>query len=129
MFWELDNAAIDFTEDENYTIEKLLPSKAIDENGKDVTAQLLADDKNYLVQPRIGNITTVEYVYNSVPSPNTTQTYVLHSKGFYEYVRDYKNKPNVKFLKQFKNAGALSDYSMVLYKQIMNGNRSNMVKK
>jgi hypothetical protein len=129
MIWELDNAAIDFTADENYTIEKLLPSKAIDENEKEVTAQLSADDKNYLVQPHIGNITTVEYVYNTIPSPGKTQTYVLHSKGFYEYVRDYKNKPDVKFLKQFKHAGALSDYSMVLYKQIMNGNRSNMVKK
>lgn len=124
MFWELDYAAIDFTQDENYTIEKLLPAKAIDENGKDVTALLSAPDKNYLVQPAIGNITTVEYAYTPLKLKSKTQTYVLHSKGYYEYVRDYKNKPNVKFLKQFKNAGALSNYSLVLYKRVMNGDNT-----
>ena len=124
MFWELDYAAIDFTEDENYTIEKLLPAKAIDENEKDVTAILSMADKNYLIQPVIGNITTIDYAYTPAHLENKTQTYVLHSKGYYEYVRDYKNKPNVKFLKQFKNPGALSNYSMVLYKQTINGNNS-----
>jgi hypothetical protein len=128
MFWELDYAAIDFTEDHNYTIEKLLPAKALDENGKDVTAQLSAADENYLVQPVTGNIATVEYAYTSTAAENKTQTYVLHSKGFYEYVRDYKNKPEVKFLRQFKNAGALSNYSMALYKQTVNGDKSNIAK-
>src|SRR5207249_2004464 len=86
MFWELDYAAIDFTADENYTVEKLLPAKAIDENEKDVTGMLFSADNNYLVQPVIGNITTVEYTYTPVQSENKTQTYVLHSKGYYEYV-------------------------------------------
>lgn len=129
MFWELDYAAIDFSQDENYTVAKLLPVLAIDENGKDVTALLSAPDEKYLVQPVPGNLTTVDYAYSPSKDVSKTQTYVLHSKGFYEYVRDYKNKPNVAFLKQFKKTGALSNYSMALYKQTINGDYNSFAKK
>jgi len=128
MFWEMDYAAIDFSKDEDYTVQKLLPAKAVDENGKDVTALLSAADEKYLVQPVAGNITTVEYAYDNTTDKNKTQTYVLHAKGYYEYVRDYKNKPDINFLQQFKNPGALSAYSMALYKQFENGDLSKMAK-
>lgn len=129
MFWELDYAAIDFTPDENFTVEKLLPAKAIDEEGNDVTALLSGADEKYLVQPVPGNLTVVDYTYQPVRDENKTQSYVLHAKGYYEYVRDYKNDPDVKFLKQFKNKGALSNYSMALYKQTINGDYNSFAKK
>lgn len=129
MFWELDYAVIDFSNDQQYTIEKLLPSKAVDEKGNDVTQLLTVADEQYLVQPVPGTLTTVDYVYDRTVPANKTQTFVLHSKGYYEYVRDFKNKPDVVFLQQFKNPGALSNYSMNLYKKVVNGDFSSIAGK
>lgn len=129
MFWELDYAAIDFTADAVCSVETILPSNAVDENGRDVTALLSTADAQYLVQPQPGNYTTVEYIYNKKVPEGKAQTFVLHSKGYYEYIRNYTNAPDVDFLKQFKHKGALSKYSMVLYKQVVQGDYSSFASK
>ena len=114
MFWELDYAGIDYTENEIISIEKQVPVNAIDETGQNVSDMLAAADGNHLVQPEPGNITTISYDYHK-PLEGQAQTYILHSKGWYETIRDFRGQPDVTFLQQFKKEGALASFSLELF--------------
>ncbi|HLK27843.1 MAG TPA: hypothetical protein VKT28_04635 [Puia sp.] len=129
MFWEIDYAAIDFSDDADIHVSKLLPLNAIDEKGNDVTQLLSKEDGNYLEQPEIGDATVINYDYTPVKDSSKTQTFILHAKGYYEHVREYTNAANISFLKQFRQPGAMSDFSMRLYKQAMNADVNALVKK
>jgi hypothetical protein len=119
MFWELDYAAVDFSGPADYTLNLLSPKMAVDEAGRDVTALISIADGTYLEQPVPGNATDIEYAYIPNTDSSKTQTFILHAKGYYEHVRNFKGSANVPFLKQFKKPDALSQYSRSLYKDIM----------
>jgi hypothetical protein len=129
MFWEVDYAAIDFSNDAQFNVTQLSPLKATDETGTEVTQLLTTADGNYLEQPVPGNAVNIEYAFAPEKDKNKTQTFILHAKGYYEHVRDYKSLPNVTFLEQFKKADALSLYSMKLYKDVMTGDAQSLVAK
>ncbi len=122
MFWQIDYAAIDYSDDTPLQISRLQPEKATDETGADVLPLLVKEDAGFLQQPVPGNATVIEYPYTPLTDSNQEQTYILHAKGYYEHVRNYTNAPDIGFLKQFRQPGALSNYSMDLYKQAMNTN-------
>lgn len=127
MFWEIDYAAIDFSADKNFTIEKISPSVATDETGKNVLPQLIKKDGTYLEQPVPGNMVTLQY--NCKPStPNTERSYILHTKGYYIHVRDFKGAPKVAFLKQFNQPNAFPEFSLQLYKKFRNTNMAPLSK-
>jgi hypothetical protein len=127
MFWEIDYAAIDFSDDNNFSVETISPSVATDETGKNVLPELNKKDGIYLEQPVPGNCVTLEY--KGLPKrPNTLQTYFLHTKGYYTHVRDLKGSPNVAFLKQFKKPGGLPAYSLELYKKFSTTTMQSLVK-
>ncbi len=118
MFWEIDYAAIDYSEENTFTIQKILPSKATDESGKNILPALQKEDAVYLAQPDIGNTATIIYNTASLNDASKTRTYILHTKGYYEHIRDFKNPPDLKFLEQFKTPGAFPLYGMQLYKKM-----------
>ena len=127
MFWEIDYAAIDFSDDKNFKIEKLSPSIASDETGKNVLPLLLNKDGVYLEQPVPGNVVTLEYKYKP-QTGNESQSYLLHTRGYYTHERDLKGPPKIAFLKQFKKAGAFPLYSLKLYKIFRNTNMASLAK-
>lgn len=118
MFWEIDYAGLDFSAGNAYSVEELSPVQATDETGKDVLPGLQKEDGLYLEQPQIGNAATI--TYNTIPISNAkkTQTYILHTKGWYQHIRDFKNGPNVAFLKQFVKPNAFPIYGKELYKRL-----------
>jgi hypothetical protein len=118
MFWEIDYAAMDFSTDKNFKVEKLNPESATDETGKNVLPELTSEDGIYLDQPSIGNSATIVFRSKSNGNLSVAETYILESKGYYEHIRDFKNSPDVKFLEQFKKPGAFPLYGMGLYKKI-----------
>ncbi|MDN3670361.1 hypothetical protein QWY93_13650 [Echinicola jeungdonensis] len=110
MFWEVDYIAMDYSENTLVDVSYLSPETAIDENGNDVSDLLTYSDEKYLVQPEVGNKVVV--TYPTIPvEKNKKQTLFLHSKGYYEYIRDYKNKPNLIHLYSFKRKGAFPSFS------------------
>lgn len=127
MFWEIDYAAMDFSSDKNFQVTSLTPSSAIDETGKDVLELLRSKDGKYLEQPVPGNVVTLEYKSKPIDE-SKTQSYFLHTRGYYTHVRDFKGAPNVAFLKQFEKPGAFPVYSMQLYKQFSNTHMASMAK-
>jgi hypothetical protein len=128
MFWEIDYAAIDFSDDNNFDIETISPSVATDETGKNVLQELNKKDGIYLEQPVPGNCVTLEYQCKPA-RPNTIQSYILHTKGYYTHVRDFKGAPNISFLKQFKKPGGFPSFSLQLYKKFGKTTMESLVKR
>jgi hypothetical protein len=127
MFWEIDYAAIDYSPDKNFEVERIHPSIATDEGGKNVLSELGKKDGIYLEQPVPGNVVTLQY--KSHPQPiNTNRSYILHTKGYYEHVRDFKVSPNIAFLKQFKQPNAFPAFSLQQYKKFRNTNLQSLAK-
>lgn len=122
MFWEIDHAAIDFSEDKTFSVQRLMPQKATDEKGNSVLAQLLKEDGIYLEQPEIGNAATIVYVPATEGHPSKTKTYLLHAKGYYEHIRNFKNKPDINFLNRFTKPNAFPVYGMQLYQKLKKEN-------
>jgi len=114
MFWEVDYAAIDFSVDIPLPTQNINPYSAIDENGKNVTDLLDKEDKNYLIQPSIGNQVIIKYHVAS-PQDGEKQSVFLKNRGYYKYIRDYKGMPNLAKLKTFREKGSLSQYSKEEY--------------
>jgi hypothetical protein len=120
MFWELDYAAMDFTENLPVKIKYLDPTSAVDEKGTDVSKLLKAPDNLYLEQPEVGNEAVITYPEVTV-TEGLAYTAFLHSRGYYEYIRDYKTKPDVAYLKSFSKKGAFNEFSFQHYNKILNG--------
>lgn len=118
MFWEVDYAAMDFSDNIAVITEKYTPSSAIDEKGQDVSDQIAATDDKYLIQPDIGNVVTASYPAHK-PVAGKVVSLFLHSRGYYEYIRDYKNTPNLPFLLDFKNKGAFPKFSREMYQRLI----------
>jgi hypothetical protein len=126
MFWEIDYAAIDYSEDRDFTIETISPSTAIDETGKDVLASLTKADGVYLEQPVPGNVVTLQYKYKAATDPGSSYSYILHTRGYYTHVRDFKTPPDINFLSQFKKPDAFPAFSLSLYKKFRNTNLQSL---
>lgn len=118
MFWELDYAGIDFTENVALDINYINPSEAIDGNNVNVTNLLSAADNNYFVQPNVGDEVVVHFK-TSINNPNLKRTFFLKNRGYYNYIRDYKGEPNFQKLKLFREAGAFTEFSKLEYEVIM----------
>ena len=110
LFWELDYAAIDYTPDAVFTVNTVKPHEAIDEKGLNVLPAIQNPDKQYLVQPNIGNTATLTY-NRILPKDGMTQTFFLHSSGYYTHIRHYTGSPKTAFLKSFEQPGALPAFS------------------
>ncbi len=114
MFWEVDYAAMDFSDNIAVQVSRIAPENAMDENGKDVTSLLASTDKKYLVQPEAGNEVVVSY-RSKASIPGYMESAFLHSRGYYEYIREYKNKPDIAYLKSFREGGAFTRFSKEKY--------------
>jgi hypothetical protein len=117
-FWEIDYAAMDFTIDQLFNVEKIIPESAFDETGKSVLNELSNEDAVYLKQPSIGNVATISFRSKTGTETSVSQSYILETKGYYEHIRDFKNPPDKKFLEQFREPGSFPLFGMNLYKKI-----------
>ncbi len=118
MFWEVDYAAMDFTPNANFQLDYLSASSAVDENGKDVSSSLKSSDGNYLFQPKVGNRAMLKFT-KPIDKVQMEQSCFLHSRGYYEYIRDFKNKPDMAYLKTFRNKGAFTRFTKENYTKMV----------
>ena len=110
MFWELDYAAIDYSDDVDFLVKEIKPFEAINEKGINVLPELEFADKKFLVQPTIGDSTILKYK-SIVAKTGMAQTFFLHTSGYYEHPRNHTGTPKLAFLKSFKRPGAMSVFS------------------
>ena len=119
MFWELDFAGVDFSNDNEYRVDLIKPSVAIGTGAMDWTSSLGSTDGNYMIQEVPGQVT--EVVFKApLPAKNQIQTIFLHSRGYYELIRDFTGLPDIIGLNKFKTPGYFSEYSKLQYLKVSN---------
>ncbi|XOV94941.1 MAG: hypothetical protein ACFHWX_09570 [Bacteroidota bacterium] len=112
-FWEIDRISLSYESVNELNITRLLPKTTGDESDI-MNARLLSDiDGAYLAQTT-GDI--AELVYN-VPenSEGFKASIFLHTRGYYELVRDFKGLPQIVELNKFKEPRWMATYSLLQY--------------
>ena len=67
-----------------------------------------------MVQENIGDVTEVIYKA-SYQKESEKQSVFLHTRGYYELIRDYEGLPQLIELNKFKKPGYFSEYSRDKY--------------
>ncbi len=117
MFWELDYAALDFSENASYDRVTVPATQAFDENKLDITESIMNDDEIYYSQPIIGNEAVITF---PVPElAGESRTIVLHSKGYYKIIREQNGRAQWNKLKTFRDPGRMAQYSRELYEEFI----------
>lgn len=102
--WDLDYAAMDFSQDETLQIDYLQPKSVVDMEGKDHSKTLLADDSIYLKQLTAND--KFEITFDTVcKKENLSQTMILNGKGYYNRVDKVEGKMQVSELWKIKKSG------------------------
>ena len=124
FFWEIDYAALDLSPQSSFSVQRLKPAHAIDEYGQDLIGSLEKEDGRYLEQPEIGNSASLEFMPGVTTPVSGSRTYFLHVKGYYEHIRDFKNRPDIPFITQFRKPNAFPVYGLRLFREIRQENQS-----
>jgi hypothetical protein len=121
MFWELDRAGMDFTPNLPVEVAKVGAGSAYEKSGQNVSHLLATADSQYLRQFSVGD--AVELTY-SLPEkkPAQAQTLFLHTRGYYEHIRDYEGIPNLITLRAFEKPGHFMQFSRDRYTQVAKEN-------
>lgn len=129
MFWELDYAGIDYSNNGDLNITEQKPAIAVGNKVIDWCDALSETDNRLMIQESVGDIT--ELVFDALEvDPGQLQSLFLHTRGYYELIRDFKGLPKTSQLLKFKEPGYFSDYSRerymnVLGKHVLLANNSN----
>jgi hypothetical protein len=109
MFWEIDYAVLDFTENSSTNAFMLAPDEAVDHHGKNIGDLLAEDDNLYLVQHATGDEAVLSF---TIPeSIGNSYSLFLHSKGYYKQAGELKTRPEIALLETFREPGRLSLWS------------------
>ena len=110
LFWEIDYAAMDFTPNHSFQKHTIPIFSAIDQSNNNVADRLMYDDEKYYIQPHVGDRAVLTF---QVPnkSEGTKRSFILHSKGYYEILKEIDGKPDIAYLKGFRESGAFSQFS------------------
>ncbi|MCY1720721.1 hypothetical protein OU798_10225 [Prolixibacteraceae bacterium Z1-6] len=108
FFWEIDYAAIDYSPDQEINYRIIPVQSAITQNGNDVCKLLRKDDKKYYTQPEIGDEAIVTF---NLPATATGEgSLLLHSKGWYQIIRNPSGKADREYLETFRNPGRFNEF-------------------
>jgi hypothetical protein len=114
-FWTIDYLAIDYGEVVPAVAREMPVSRAVDQDGRDVTAQLAGIDEDYYVMPEQGNWCEARFAAPDYP-PADRRTVFLKSFGYYTIHMDTTAAPRQDLLVQTGlRPGAASEYAMQRY--------------
>jgi hypothetical protein len=113
LFWDIDYAGVDFSDNIPVKISKCQLQTASDEKGIDRKQELIVADTSYYDQEIIGN--EVHLTFEKPANKDQSRTLLLHSKGYYKILRNPQGKPQIEVLREFRNPGRLPVYSREQY--------------
>lgn len=108
FLWEIDGASVDYSPGITVKTHTISVSSAITEDQKEVAGLLQNDDQKYYTQPTMDNQAVV--TFNLPDLTDQSRTVILHSKGWYEIIRNPVGKPDVEKLKAFRNPGHFNQF-------------------
>jgi hypothetical protein len=120
-FWDIDYVGIDYTKNTELKRIDISIQNATTSIGKNITNQLKDDDSLYYIQPNIGDEAELTF---SVPNKTSTNRSIfLHSKGYYEILRNPSGIADRKYLEEFRKPGRFNKFSMEL---LQSYNKNNL---
>jgi len=113
-FWAINSAAIDFSPEQNLTVNRIAPQSARTSAGKDVSSELQATDGTYYTAMK-GD--SVSVGFDTPPEqPGMSRTVFLHSNGYYRPdVRSQGPADNVTLSKIFTTRDGLARFAAERY--------------
>ena len=108
-FWEVDYVGIDYSTGNELTAYTVPIHSAVNSLQEDVSQLLAVDDDSYYIQPETG--CEAEICFLLPPLSNDARTFVLHTKGHYQIIRDPKGFPQRKQLQAFREPGHFNRFS------------------
>lgn len=118
MFWEIDYAGMSFTIQKPMEIQTLKAHEVLSSDGINHAASILEDDSLYLAQEDIGDVAELHFKYNP-PKQGFDQSVFLHTKGYYELIREFEGDPDILGLMKFQTPGYFMTYSKEKYMETL----------
>jgi len=110
LFWEIDYAGLDFSPQQPIEQQIVELSSAVDQEGLNLFQPLIRKDDNYFVMDEIGDHAILKYDALK-ENVDLNRSYFLHSSGHYEVIRDPSGKPDISYLKSFREPGRFGQFS------------------
>ena len=114
MFWEVDYVGMNFTPQDPVDIQHLKAHTVLSSDGINYTEALQTDDDNYLIQEKVGSLAELHFKATP-PKEGMTQSVFLHTKGYYELIREFEGNPDIFGLMKFQTPGYFMTYSKEKY--------------
>lgn len=121
MFWELDYAAMDYSEQVSCQVERISPSELLGKNNENAAGSLKIDDSLYLSHLNNGDQNVLIYPASPLTIGSGTTSYILHSKGYYEQKVNSTRTPDYLTLLTFLRPGAFAQYSLNHFSELSHG--------
>jgi hypothetical protein len=121
MFWEVDRAGMDFSPNLPVEVEKVKASSAYEKLGQNVRQLVAATDGKYLEQFSVGDAVVLTFPLPQ-KKPGQAHTLFLHTRGYYEHIREYAGIPNLMTLRAFEKPGHFMQFSRDRYAQLAEEN-------
>jgi len=118
MLWDLDYVAMDYSTDAGMEIKYIHPSTARSNKGEDALAVLKNADIDFLEQKNTGDEVTLTFPVSKGNASGIQHDFILHSRGYYNHVRDYEGTPEMTKLLSFRGEGRFSQFSWEKYDEI-----------
>lgn len=122
LFWEVNYAAMDFTDDADVYAQEIKPGFAKASDGNIYTDALTSDDDQYLHQTYDGNQVTIWYPAHPARS-GYEQHVFLHTKGHYEPIMDYDGPPDLLDLPPLDQPGSFIEFSKDHFQDYLEANK------
>jgi len=98
-FWDVDQVSLTSEWNTDLQTTSFSVVSAVNEKGEIVKDIISKIDNKYVTQAKKGTFTTVKF---EVPE-EFEGSLVLNASGYYNHVRDYKEKPNRRFIKEMES--------------------------
>lgn len=118
MFWQIDQIAMDFTPNTDLSIRHLRPLTAFGTGHQDWVFALEKTDGQYMAQERVGEVTELSFAVPPIPD-GQVQSAFLHTRGYYELIRDFTGLPELLELNKFKDPSYFSAFSRANYLKVL----------
>ncbi len=119
-FWLIDRLALDFSEDEPVQVTEVAPEAAVDEGGRDVSAELASTDGRYFVMGADGGRAEVRFEVPAM-APALARTIFIKARGYYDLPVDTTADPDPEIVGKFGSPGESLRYVLMRHPAIAAG--------
>lgn len=123
-FWALDQVALDFSPERPVTATELVPTTAIDNQGRDVRGLLVQADSGFYVMEQ-DDFAEAQYQVPEVPR-GRARTYLLRSTGWYRIHTPETAEPDITLLDRVRREpGAIARISVARMNEVVQAARAS----